>query len=167
MKKGITINLVFRKALPEDSIAIKQLLKDTWLHTYADIIPLNIIEAITTQWHDAEIIKMQTTDPRFINWVCVCDDKMAGVIKLQVLPNEKYYLSQLYVHPDFQKLYIGSRLLNDFMEQYSPAAIKLSVEEENTNAIKFSLSKGFVITDKRIEEIEGFGLKTVEMIRQK
>ena len=158
------MNLVFRNAEISDSDEISKLLKVTWLHTYSRFMPLQLIEAISGQWHTPELIKQIIKNSQAVVWVGVYENRITGVFSAQLIKDKDYYLNQLYVHPDFQGLGLGSLLLKLFIKNHQPNTIKLSVMEGNEKSIRFYEARKFIIHSMVVEKFTGFDLNTVRMI---
>lgn len=147
-----------RKAELQDTEAIKELLKTTWLSTYKDFIPENIINNITSAWHSSENIKAQIQMEKVIFKVAELDNQVVGLITLKAQGNDNYFLNRLYINSKFHGKGIGQALLNDFISTNKVNKITLEVLKENGNAIKFYEKFGFIITREVTSEIEGFKL---------
>ena len=86
------------------------------------------------------------------NKVFLAIDKETGTVAglMAVKGNE---LDQLYIHNDYQKKGIGSRLLN-LAKEMSPGKLELFTFEINTNARAFYEKHGFKIIGRNFENEE-------------
>lgn len=64
---------------------------------------------------------------------------------------ENGWINHLYVHPEFQGVGIGKRLLDEIKAMY-PADMRLWVFEQNKDAIRFYEREGFVLEEKRDQQ---------------
>ena len=85
------------------------------------------------------VSKLTKTDRVFLA-IDSCDNKVAGFMAVQGME-----ISQLYIHPGYQRRGIGSSLIT-LAKQLSPAGLRLFTFEVNRGARAFYERHGFVET---------------------
>ena len=77
---------------------------------------------------------------------------------------QQAYISMFAVYPDYQKLGIGQRLMNecvDFAKRQRMRSIKLEVRDENISAIRFYEKNGYIFSGKRGSENSRYMIRTL------
>lgn len=119
---------------------VSELLKFIWRETFSDFLselPANILfcpEKIK-EWVDAANTYTLVAKTQ--------DNKIVGIISAYHEQN-RVHVSNLYIHPNFQKQGLGTVLLSSVFQQF-PNVIKftLRVFEKNIKARNFYLKQGF------------------------
>lgn len=153
-----------RSATPSDVKEIKSFLTSTWLETYT-FIPTLVIDQIFTTWHDIEKLELELKNRDILCNLVFDTSNLIGLITLKRFDDNQYFLARLYIKLDYQRKGIGKLLLNNFIETYKPSKIFLHVEEQNQKAIDFYLKNGFLQIKKNSENIFGYELNTIVMIK--
>jgi ribosomal protein S18 acetylase RimI-like enzyme len=156
----ITIHKVQQEDIPE----VKQVLSRTWKDTYGSFLSDATIEKVTTVWHDPEALKAQAINPEIYFAVAKEGGKIIGLITVSKVDNITIFMNRLYIHPDYQRQGIGSKLFNSSLEAFPNAkVVRLEVEEENKKGLSFYLKQGFKEVERKTDEIEGEKLKSIVM----
>lgn len=159
--------LTIARARAEEVDAIKQVLSDTWIATYADHLSRSTIEQITLHWHDPKLLRSQIENPNNYFGVAKGDGTIIGLITVVTLKRDELFLPRLYVHPEHQRKGVGTRLLNAAIASYPDAnVIRLEVEEQNANGYSYWRSQKFVDIGTNIEQIGTDRLAVVTMERR-
>ena len=147
--------VVLRAVLPEDVPAVCELLRETWLHAYATMIPRWNIDHFITGYADWERV---LSTPGLYTGMLVCaelDGVLVGVVQAE--PTDKRGTSAiwlLYVRPAYQGLGIGCALLRAVYQRFNDAkSYRLEVLMQNRNAIAFYKSRGFSISSVSITKL--------------
>lgn len=159
--------LTIARARAEEVDAIKQVLSDTWIATYADYLSRSTIEQVTTHWHDPKLLRSQIENPSNYFGVAKGDGTIIGLITVVRLKRDELFLPRLYVHPEHQHKGVGTHLLNAAIASYPDAnVIRLEVEEQNANGHSYWRSQKFVDIGTNIEQIGTDRLAVVTMERR-
>ncbi len=148
--------------------SIKKLLHDTWIDTYSDILSRSAIETITSSWHSYTDLQKQVKDPNVIFLIAKkSDDSILGMLSGRLTENNTFHLDRLYVHPEFQRLGIGTKLLNHTISSIAEIdEIQLQVGERNKKGANFWKKRGFKITDKNQIELDQTRLDILQMKKE-
>lgn len=153
--------ILIRNAKETDSLDIKELLKITWLHSYKEYIPENIILLINNKFHSEKRIIDQVNDKNIIFKVAEINNEIIGTISLNRLSEDKFNLNRLYINPNFQGKSIGKKLLNSSLNEFKINKITLEVLKNNIRAINFYKSLGFKEIGESDFEIDGFIINNI------
>jgi ribosomal protein S18 acetylase RimI-like enzyme len=152
------------KVQQEDISEVKQVLSHTWKDTYGSFLSDKTIEKVTTVWHDPEALKAQAMNPEIYFAVAKEEGKIVGLITARKIDDVTIFMNRLYIHPDYQRQGIGSKLFDSSLEAFPNAkVVRLEVEEENKKGLSFYLKQGFKEVERKTDEIEGEILKSIVM----
>lgn len=156
----ITIYRVTQEDIPE----AKQVLSHTWKDTYGSFLSNKTIEKVTTVWHDPEALKAQAMNPEIYFAVAKEEGKVVGLITVRKIDEMAIFMNRLYIHPDYQRRGIGSKLFDSSLQAFPTSkVVRLEVEEENKKGLSFYLKQGFTEVERKTDEIEGEKLKSIVM----
>lgn len=134
-----------RSASESDLQAVHELLVETWHASYDDILGLEIVTDVTSQWHSLEVLQKNLRKP-YSEFVVADDGKgrIVGMAFASQSEKSKALLHQLYVLPEAQVQGIGTMLLSE-VEMAFPdvSSIQLEVIERNERAIRFYERKNY------------------------
>jgi ribosomal protein S18 acetylase RimI-like enzyme len=158
--------LTIERAEAEDVEAIRQVLSETWVATYADHLSASTIEQVATNWHDAGMLRSQILQSGVYFAVAKVDGRIVGLITVLAVNREELLLSRLYVLPAYQGKGIGSGLLNAATASHPEAkSIRLAVEQQNARARSFWRGHGFADTGASTERVGDDSIAVVTMER--
>ncbi len=157
MESSESFDILVEKATPEDTRGIQELLYRTWLATYpneaAGITRDDIEDRFKDRFSEERLEKrMQqfTHPPDGEVWLVA---KKAGVVVGVVSPIQKQdrnQLQRIYVHPDYQRTGVGTKLWEEAQKYLDPAKdTYVEVVEYNTDARHFYENLGFKDTGRR------------------
>lgn len=156
------IEVTLRKWNKEDFETVKKILLTTWKNTYS-FIPVDDILFHFEKYYSNDKLLEILNDPLSEGIIADVHLKPAGWMKLfEDKLNKRFYVSSLYVLPNFQGLGIGKKLLN---ESYLIAKHKtydrvwLGVMKDNVKSLEWYKHIGFIF----IEE-EPFKMGSTEVI---
>ena len=159
--------ITIERAKAEEVDAIKQVLSETWVATYADHLSRATIEQVTTHWHDPNLLRSQIEKPGDYFAVAKEDGTIIGLITLMALNRDELYLPRLYVRPAYQGKGVGTRLLNAALASYPDATvIRLEVEQQNAKGHSFWRSQKFVDTGTNVEQVGNDSIAVITMERR-
>jgi diamine N-acetyltransferase len=156
--------ITIHKVTQEDISEVKQVLSLTWKDTYGSFLSDKTIEKVTTVWHDPEALKSQAMDPEIYFAVAKEGDKIVGLITVRKIDDGIIFMNRLYIHPNYQRQGIGSKLFDSSLQAFPNAKfVRLEVEEKNKKGLSFYLKQGFKEVERKTDEIEGEELKSIVM----
>lgn len=134
-----------RPAKIEDVPQIQNLLKVTWHWSYDDTIGYEKVSELIQLWHTKERLEEDILKKHCQFLVCT---KQREIIATSFLNKQEKdaILSRMYIHPSHQNKGIGADLMEKIFASISKeTCISLTVEPQNTSAIKFYSKFGFEI----------------------
>ena len=160
MKSQAKITL--RDWTKEDFPIVKNILLITWKDAYSFIPEKDILSHFEKFYSQEELIEI-LNDPFSKGIIANVNSIPAAWMKLfEDHINRKYYISSLYVLPEFQGFGLGKKLLN---EAYSIAEEKLfnkvwlGVMKQNIKALEWYKNLGFIFVEE-----EPFQMGTTEVM---
>ena len=159
--------ITIQRAKAEEVDAIKQVLSETWVATYADHLSRSTIDQVTRHWHDPKMLRAQIEKPGDYFAIAKDDETIIGLITLIALNRDELYLPRLYVRPEYQGKGVGTRLLSAALASYPDATvIRLEVEQQNAKGHSFWRSQKFVDTGTNIEQVGNDSIAVITMERR-
>ena len=157
--------ITIERAKLSDVDEIKEVLRDTWISTYADSLSHDTVEKITSNWHSKEALSFQMQNPSIHFFIArSVDSNILGLATVREDSKDAIYMSRLYVLPVYQGQGIGSRLFDHALKMFPRVKrFRLSVEEMNQKAIQFYANRGFIKVDERALMIGDDVINTFEM----
>jgi ribosomal protein S18 acetylase RimI-like enzyme len=149
MKSQAEINV--RNWTKADFSIIKNILLTTWRDAYSFIPDEDILIHFENFYNNDRLIEM-TNDPFTIGILAETNSVPVGWMKLfEDHINKKYYVSSLYVLPEYQGFGIGKKLL---IEAYRIAKEKhfnkvwLGVMKQNIKSLEWYKNLGFIFSEE-------------------
>ena len=136
----------FRKWLPTDFEKVHDILKSSWYDAYS-FIPKEDLNYYLEKTYSIEELEKLFSSPNVICYVAEVENSVVAWLKLTINKDEnKFYLSSIYVLPEFQKLKIGNKLFEITIDE----AIKNGFDEiyigvmiQNERALNWYRKIGF------------------------
>jgi len=160
MKSQAEITL--RNWTKEDFSIVKNILLTTWKNTYTFIPERDILSHFEKHYNQDRLIEI-LNDPFSKGIIAEVNFVPAGWLKLfEDHINKKFFISSLYILPEFQGFGLGKKLLN---EAYSIAKQKqfnkvwLGVMKQNVKALEWYQNLGFIF-----DEEEPFQMGSTEVM---
>jgi Acetyltransferases len=154
--------IILRNWTKEDFPIVKKILLTTWKDTYTFIPEDDILTHFEKFYSDERLIEI-LEDPFSFGIIAEVNSLPAGWLKLfEDIINKKFFVSSLYVLPEFQGYGLGKKLLN---EAYSIAKQKgfnkiwLGVMKQNVKSLEWYKNLGFVF-----DEEEPFQMGSTEVM---
>ncbi len=140
--------ITIHKCTPDDAFIVREILRDTWLDTYSEFIPLeDILWYLDNHYPTHQLLKM-FNDPDNYFFIAEYDKTECGLLRCRINRSEnKFYVSSLYVLPEFQGLHAGSKLLSlayDLAREKGFAEVWLGVMNKNVRSLEWYKKCGFV-----------------------
>ncbi len=124
---------------------IRPLAEKIWANTYGEILSQDQIEYMIPMMYDTDKILQNVTDGQ--QWeILKVDNVSVGYLHYYIEEDSKIFLSKLYLDPDLQHKGLGFAMLQhviDFGRKHQVNSIYLTVNRNNTKAIKFYERNGF------------------------
>ncbi len=140
-------NIAIRRCEGNDSAEVRKVLKLSWEKAYSSFIPQTDLDIYLDTTYSESLLREMFNNPDFICYVTEFENTICGWLKLSIDKSEnRFYLSSIYVLPEFQGLKIGERLfkiacdeaiINKFNEIY------IGVMKQNEKALKWYRNLGF------------------------
>ncbi len=159
----MNVNIVIRRWTQDDAGAVYRILRETWLAAYSSFIPENDLLEYLELHYRPGVLKNIIAEHGTQGYVAEADGVPAGYMRLKIeAESSKFFVSQLYVLPHFQKLGIGKKLMQTAANDAINAGFDrlwIGVMVRNDASVKWYRSLGY-----RIEKIEPFtmGRTTVD-----
>lgn len=147
ISKGILLNnLIIRKWIKSDFNSVQNVLKISWYSAY-NFIPQKDLDSYLKEIYSINNLENLFNSKNVICYVAEIDNLVCGWLKLTIDKLEnKFYLSSIYVLPQFQSFKIGT----NFFEIAKNEAIKNSFNEiyvgvmtQNVKALNWYKKLGF------------------------
>ncbi len=139
-------NILIRKWTRADFPDVQNVLRESWKNAYK-FIPQEDLEFYLDKTYSFNELEKLFSSKTIICYVAQIENKICGWLKLTFATNDnKFYLSSIYVLPEFQKYKIGSKFFDIAIHE----AINLSFDEiyigvmnKNEVALKWYKKLGF------------------------
>jgi len=145
---------------------IKQVLSEVWQDTYRSVLGADTIDKVTSHWHSPDVLQHEIESDSIYMGIASSSMQVVGMITAHE-KNKILHVSRLYVLPAFQRLGIGTQLLNAGYSVFSKAKrVRLEVEEKNPIGVSFYSKRGFDEVDRVTSDIFGVSLRSIIMERE-
>ncbi len=141
------IKVKYRLWMENDFYQIINILEKSWDAAYSSFIPKEDLDFYLQKTYSYEKLKELLQNSDIIGYAAEVEKSCAGWLKLTINNNEnRFYISSIYVHPEYQGLQIGKSLMNI---AYSTAIEKgfneiwIGVMEQNIKALEWYKKIGF------------------------
>lgn len=150
--------LHIRSATADDSAAIAAVVRESWLATNQNLIPIDSQRALTNSRNLAGFVAGEWQSIR----VAVYDGDIVGAVGV----NPSGVIWMLYVLPAYQGCGVGSALYDAAIGTIKSSGGRKAVLEvlaANENAVAFYRARGWVPEGRRTEHIPGFRFTALRM----
>lgn len=160
MKSQAEVTL--RNWTKEDFPIVKNILLTTWQNTYTFIPEEDILTHFEKHYSEDRLIEI-LNDPFSKGTIAEVNLVPAGWLKLfEDLINKKFFVSSLYVLPEFQGFGIGKKLLNEayrIAKEKQFSKVWLGVMKQNVKSLEWYQNLGFIF-----DEEEPFQMGSTEVM---
>jgi len=144
--------VAYRPWNKNDFAQVYKILQESWDKAYSSFIPKEDLTFYLNQTYNTNKLEELFNNVNAFCFVAEVDGMAVGWLKLSINKEEnRFYLSSIYVLPDFQKLKIGRQLMDiafaTIKEKGFPE-IWIGVMDKNTNALGWYEKTGFVFVEK-------------------
>lgn len=139
----LNYSFIIRKAVSEDAEAIQDIMHEAFKKYMADTGLIGSMEALEESIDD--IVSDIETKEVFI---AIIDGVAVGTIRVQMLPEDKAYISRFGVRLDYHNIGIGKSLMNLVDKVLKTRGIKrvsLHTASKYRDLIRFYYGRGFYI----------------------
>lgn len=152
------------RARVEEVPEIKKVLSETWIDTYGNTYSQETIQRVTIEWHNPELIASQIRNPDFFFGIAKDGKNVVGLTTVRRLDEDTLMMDRLYVHPDYQRQGIGTKLMEETIQSFPGAnRLRLEVEEQNQKGIDFYRKQSFLEISRRTEKVGDDTMPVIEM----
>ncbi|MCX7875428.1 MAG: GNAT family N-acetyltransferase [Melioribacteraceae bacterium] len=137
-------NIIIRKWQKKDFDNVQIVLRNSWYSTY-DFIPKDDLDFYLSQKYSIEELEKLYYSENNICYVSEVDTKICGWLKLTINEN-KFFLSSIYILPEFQRFKIGSKLFDITIQEALSNSFKeiyVGVMNKNLVALNWYKKLGF------------------------
>lgn len=158
------MELNIRLADPSDIKSVREIAHITWNDTYKSLIPKEVQDKFLSIAYSDEMLMRRIKESLFS--IAEIENKVVGFINVKD-KGTIAELSAIYVLPEFQGKGIGTRLLNNALQNLDGVKeITVDVEKGNLAGENFYKSKGFKVVREYNEDFLGYNLKTIKMSKE-
>jgi len=142
-----------REWTPEDLSAVQHVTIRTWLDAYASFIPEADLRAYFEEHYSLTALHVLCRTTGVTGFVAEIDDSVVAYLKTQYNEEEKrFYVSSLYVLPEFQGLGLGTKLMRaaeNCALSYHVKEVWLGVMTQNLPALNWYRATGFTFVEEQ------------------
>ena len=143
--------ITIRNWTRKDFSIVKNILLETWKNTYTFIPEEDILTHFEKHYSEDRLIEI-LNDPFSKGIIAEVNSVPAGWLKLfEDLINKKFFVSSLYVLPEYQGFGLGKKLLNEAYriakEKHFPK-VWLGVMKQNVKSLDWYKNLGFVFDEE-------------------
>ncbi len=154
--------ITIRNWTREDFSIVKNILLTTWKNTYTFIPEEDILTHFEKHYSEDRLIEI-LNDPFSKGIIAEVNSVPAGWLKLfEDYINKKFFVSSLYVLPEFQGYGLGKKLLNEtyrIAKEKHFSRVWLGVMKQNVKSLEWYQNLGFIF-----EEEEPFQMGSTEVM---
>ncbi|MBE7323948.1 GNAT family N-acetyltransferase [Nocardioides sp. Y6] len=136
------MHVELREAVPEDAKAIRALVEVVLPSTYDRIHPDYAARELT-RW-EVEDIPEAVEQGFYV--VAEVNQRIIGMVSVSIDDRDRFVMTTLHVHPDFQGQRLGSRLLTEVVDLLDKP-LWTRYPEGDDNAAAFCERHGFVVAE--------------------
>lgn len=141
-----------RRAAATDAPVIRMILWKTWMATYAPFIPVKDLGSYFEEHYNEGAVGELLGQKSVEGHIAECDMNVAGIMITRMDEKEgRFYVSSLYVLPEFQGKGIGRALLSRAEQMALSAGVKeiwLGVMAQNAAALSWYRALGFTFLEE-------------------
>jgi ribosomal protein S18 acetylase RimI-like enzyme len=154
--------ITIRNWTREDFLIVKNILLVTWKNTYIFIPEKDILSHFEKHYSEDRLIEI-LNDPFSKGIIAEVNSVPAGWLKLfEDHINKKFFVSSLYVLPEFQGFGLGKKLLNEayrIAKEKKFSKVWLGVMKQNVKSLEWYQNLGFIF-----DEEEPFQMGSTEVM---
>jgi len=145
--------ITIRNWTREDFSIVKNILLVTWKNTYTFIPEADILSHFEKHYSEDRLIEI-LNDPFSKGIIADVNSDPAGWLKLfEDYINKKFFVSSLYVLPEFQGFGLGKKLLNEayrIAKEKQFSKVWLGVMKQNVKSLDWYKNLGFIFDEEEL-----------------
>ena len=146
-------DIIIRKWQENDAVGVRNVLKLSWEKAYSSFIPQTDLDLYLDKTYSESLLRNMFNNPDFICYVAQFENTICGWLKLTMDKSEyRFYISSIYVLPEFQGMKIGDKLFNIACEEAARNNYKeiyIGVMTQNAKALKWYQNLGFKFNEEK------------------
>jgi ribosomal protein S18 acetylase RimI-like enzyme len=135
-----------------DASSIRHVLHDTWLDAYKNIVPKEDLLAYLDDHYSIDAIRKSMENEHIVGFVSDVDGEVVGCERTFFHQEEnRLYVHQLYVLPEYQGYGIGKQLMifaGERAKTFNLDRVWLGVMVDNTPALLWYQKMGYKISER-------------------
>ncbi len=139
--------ITFRNWEKSDFRNVYDILQKSWSNAYSSFVPNEDLTFYLNKTYNLNKLEELYNDKKVFCFVAVVESKVVGWLKLSISDEDnKFYLSSIYVLPEFQKLKIGKSMMDiafTTAKEKGFSEIWIGVMDKNINALEWYKKIGF------------------------
>jgi len=145
------VEITIRNWTKEDFSIVKNILLVTWKNTYTFIPEEDILTHFEKHYSEDRLIEI-LNDPFSEGIIAEVNSVPAGWLKLfEDHINKKFFVSSLYVLPEYQGVGLGKKLLNEsyrIAKEKQFSKVWLGVMKQNVKSLEWYQNLGFIFDEE-------------------
>lgn len=141
----------FRPWGKSDFQNVYDILQHSWSNAYSSFVPNEDLTFYLNQTYNLSKLEELYNDKNVFCFVAEVEGRVVGWLKLSISDEDnKFYLSSIYVLPEFQKLKIGKNLIDiafTTAKEKGFSDIWIGVMDKNINALEWYKKIGFTFVE--------------------
>jgi len=146
-------DLIFRKWKDEDVAGVRNVLQLSWKEAYSSFIPQEDLDFYLDKTYSETYLQEMSKNPDYICYVAEIGNTICGWLKLNDNKSDnRFYLSSIYVLPEFQNMKIGETFYRLACEKALRKGFKeiyIGVMVQNKRALQWYQKLGFTFFDEQ------------------
>jgi diamine N-acetyltransferase len=147
-----TQEIVIRRSINDDAPYVFELLNETWDSAYSSFIPRIDLTNYLNNNYSISKLEAVFLDANYECFTVLINNKVAAWLKLfNDTEKKRFYLSSIYVLPEFQKFKIGKKLMTLSYKRAVEKGLNsiwIGVMTLNTKALDWYKREGFIFNEE-------------------
>ncbi len=144
---------------PDDVTKISDMAHKIWREHYIDIIGAEQVEYMLDRFQSEEAVRRQMVNENYEYFIIEAKGEEAGYCAVQISRDKKkMFISKLYLYEECRRMGIGTQTVKELAKIAKDdgcGAMWLTVNKNNSDAIRAYEASGFSITDSVVTHIGG------------
>lgn len=149
----MTNDINIRKWNEGDEAGVRKVLQSSWQEAYSPFIPQRDLDFYLNKTYSEESLREMIKNLDYTCYVAEVENTIGGWLKLTADKNDgRFYLSSIYVSPEFQRMKIGEKFYHIACEEAGRRGfneIYIGVMIRNERALKWYEKLGFVFFEEQ------------------
>lgn len=156
------MDINIRKAETKDAEKIREVATSSFHDTYETIIPRETQDGFLEKFYNLATLENRISATPFV--VLEKEGELIGFANFIELDKGKSELSAFYILPSEKEKGYGTQVLEEAIHLFNlPLPMFVNVEKGNDYAHQFYLQRGFVETERFVDDFYGYKLDTIRM----